>query len=1328
VNYVFGAFNSGTLSVGKTAQAPISITGAPAQITFGDSVFTLGVSGGSGDGTAITWAVVGGNGAVTIDSAGVVTIVNAGTATIRATKAGDDSFSYAETTVDLTVVARSIAGLTITVNSVTYSGSPQSPTVTIAGLTQGEDFTVTFTPQTQAGSYNFDVVGVGNYSGTVQRTFTVNPKSVASDMISVTGSYTYTGSAITPTYSVTDGSAPLVAGVDYNVSITDNINHGMAAITITGIGNYTGTATANFNIGKANQAMLVITSPGAKTFGDTAFTLATTGGSGDGAVAFTSSNPAILGVSGNTATILGEGTVTVTAIKAESANHLESTPATYVLIIGRKSISGATFTVTSTHTYDGTAQSPTYTVESDGTPLISGMHFNANVTNNIYHGTATITVTGIGNYTGTESTTFAIAQRPLTIDFTAANKVYNRNTAATITSRTIADGLISGDAVTVSGGTALFFDVNVANNITVMAAAFTLSGASAANYTIGTINTTVADITPLQLTWNTNSTVQNRVYNGDNTATVATSPSLNGVFGGDTVTATVGTVTFASANVGTHAITAIDWGIGGASAGNYLTPTAQPVFADGVITALDVTGATVDTFAAMTFSGAAQTPSAAVTVSGLTATGTWSNVTNVSDTTTFTANGNFTGQIADRVTDMSEAIPTVATPPTASEVLAGNPLSEFLLSGGVVHGVGDVVLAGEWTWVTPTAVVTASGTFGARFTPTDPNYAAVTVNVNVTAAAIVTVSGFTTGEPIRGFDTLLNAFTAIGTTAGTYTITLHEDQTLTANRIIPTNQHITFVSDDATVRTITYGGVGNDNLFAIQGGSLTLNENITLQGRTVAGSGGVVNILSGTFTMQSGSRITGHNSATQGAVIVGDLGTFNMNGGIIDGCTGASVFVATTRVLNLSGNATIDGEVRLLSSTAITGTRINITDGWSGSVTTTNLRGAAAIDNAIAIWCNKQVVSGTGANPANIARLGAVNFANNALTPLTQPIAPAFYLDNDGFLRLDPSHATVTVTTGSVDTPHLNFGVAWLTIEAIAGTHTITLRGDQTISTGIIIGGSRNITLASDGTARTITHGGGADSNLFTVNGPDTNLILGNNVTIQGRSAAGGGTVVSIMNGTFTMQSGSRITGHNSNHAIFGAVHVRANTGRFNMEGGTINSNTGISVSSEGFASTVFRFSGNATITGVLQLTSRSPIGSVEPADSIEILAGWTGSITTLDLRITYNETGLQPDAIAGYWNNRIVITGTGTNPANIARIGLDQYVTSAAPPQRLPIIPGHHINGSGRFVSGVVPTSAPIGFDFNLDSLFLPMQTISLTGLVKKRKKRRRYNKLIRM
>ncbi len=79
---------------------------------------------------------------------------------------------------------------------------------------------------------------------------TVKPKDIA-EGVTITldsDSYAYTGSAVEPAVTVTDGTKTLVKDTDYTVEYSNNINTGTATVTITGINNYTGTVTKNFTI------------------------------------------------------------------------------------------------------------------------------------------------------------------------------------------------------------------------------------------------------------------------------------------------------------------------------------------------------------------------------------------------------------------------------------------------------------------------------------------------------------------------------------------------------------------------------------------------------------------------------------------------------------------------------------------------------------------------------------------------------------------------------------------------------------------------------------------------------------------------------------------------------------------------------------------------------------------------------------------------------------------------------------------------------------------------------------------------------------------------
>ena len=97
-----------------------------------------------------------------------------------------------------------------------------------------------------------------NYTGEVTYTFTISQKNVTKDMIGAIAAQEYTGSAITPELVVMDGGVALSLGTDFDLKYDNNTNAGTATLTITGKGNYKGTADKTFTIERKDIAGAVI--------------------------------------------------------------------------------------------------------------------------------------------------------------------------------------------------------------------------------------------------------------------------------------------------------------------------------------------------------------------------------------------------------------------------------------------------------------------------------------------------------------------------------------------------------------------------------------------------------------------------------------------------------------------------------------------------------------------------------------------------------------------------------------------------------------------------------------------------------------------------------------------------------------------------------------------------------------------------------------------------------------------------------------------------------------------------------------------------------------
>ena len=158
-----------------------------------------------------------------------------------------------------------ISGLTYTEK--TYDGSAIQPTGTLkvsGDKVPVNELDVTYTgtgdttynssdAPTDAGTYRvtYKVADSNeNYTGEVTYPFTISQKAVTADMIRAIADETYTGNAITPHPIVTDGNTILTSGKDFDFSYGENINAGenTATLTITGKGNYAGTANQKFTI------------------------------------------------------------------------------------------------------------------------------------------------------------------------------------------------------------------------------------------------------------------------------------------------------------------------------------------------------------------------------------------------------------------------------------------------------------------------------------------------------------------------------------------------------------------------------------------------------------------------------------------------------------------------------------------------------------------------------------------------------------------------------------------------------------------------------------------------------------------------------------------------------------------------------------------------------------------------------------------------------------------------------------------------------------------------------------------------------------------------
>jgi hypothetical protein len=207
-----------------------------------------------------------------------------------------------------------VSSLTISpIAAVTYNGSEQTPAVTVIDggtpLSEGTDYTVSYSNNINVGTATVTITGKGNYKGTMTTTFTINAKNASNLTISSIASRVYTGTAQTPSVTVKDGSTTLTNGTDYTVSYSNNINVGTAIVTVTGKGNYTGAKTTTFTIyGRSASSYFTISSIASVTYSGLAQTPSVT--VKDGSKTLTEGTDYTVSYSNNIN--VGTATVTVT--------------------------------------------------------------------------------------------------------------------------------------------------------------------------------------------------------------------------------------------------------------------------------------------------------------------------------------------------------------------------------------------------------------------------------------------------------------------------------------------------------------------------------------------------------------------------------------------------------------------------------------------------------------------------------------------------------------------------------------------------------------------------------------------------------------------------------------------------------------------------------------------------------------------------------------------------------------------------------------------------------------------------------------------------------
>lgn len=299
-----------------------------------------------------------------------------------------------------------------------YTGSQIKPVPKIKNgtttLKNGTDFTLTYQNNVNKGTAKVYIKGKGNYSGSCSLTFSITARPVSTLKITVP-SVTYNGKAQKPAVTVKYNNYKFKNGTDYTLSYKNNTKIGTATVTVKGKGKLSGTKSVTFKINAKPIKNAVITYNNSLTYNGSTLSPAVTVKYGNATLKKNTDYTVAYSNNVNA----GTGTITITG-KGIYGGSVKKTFTIKKLGISASAVSG-----TGNKVYTGSSIKPVPAVKVGGRTLKNGTDFTVSYKNNTEPGTATLKVTGKGNYSGSVSKTFKITARAINdVEVTVPDTVF----------------------------------------------------------------------------------------------------------------------------------------------------------------------------------------------------------------------------------------------------------------------------------------------------------------------------------------------------------------------------------------------------------------------------------------------------------------------------------------------------------------------------------------------------------------------------------------------------------------------------------------------------------------------------------------------------------------------------------------------------------------------------------------------------------------------------------------------------------------------------------------------------------------------------------------
>ncbi|WP_417029911.1 CAP domain-containing protein [Blautia sp.] len=240
------------MNIHFNVSSPVKFTEEQKTLTIYATCNGFSYMSSSLDPSSFTWST-GDPSVATVDQSGVIRLKSKGNTTVTATlKSCPDKILTADLNAYYDLEDSKETSLTYT-GSWKYTGKPItfSPVLKFHNrtLTEGKDYTLSFSNNQNSGVGTFTITGLGLYSGTLTNNFGIWQINLSQAEIAFSqSSYLYTGTPLTPKPTVTWNGITLTENVDYTLSWHNNAQQGNAYVTVSGKGNFTGERNKYFYI------------------------------------------------------------------------------------------------------------------------------------------------------------------------------------------------------------------------------------------------------------------------------------------------------------------------------------------------------------------------------------------------------------------------------------------------------------------------------------------------------------------------------------------------------------------------------------------------------------------------------------------------------------------------------------------------------------------------------------------------------------------------------------------------------------------------------------------------------------------------------------------------------------------------------------------------------------------------------------------------------------------------------------------------------------------------------------------------------------------------